>query len=442
MASKSAPPIDTQHVIPRSEHTLSRSILSPAALKVLQRLSEAGYRALLVGGGVRDPLLGIKPKDFDVATNATPEQIHSLFKRSRIIGRRFQIVHVRDGREIIEVSTFRAATETTPEQAGKDPFQLGSTGQIIRDNKFGSIEEDAFRRDFTVNALYYDIKDFSLIDYTGGLNDLEQRKLRIIGNPLQRYREDPVRMIRAIRLASKLAFELSPETAAPIKENAKLLQDVSPARLFEEVNKLFLAGYGHETYHMMLQYGLFEALFPEADIQIRSSESLQLFISQALINSDNRVEQGKPVVPAFLFSVLLWPQASQRYQELLDAGEPPVPALQKASQMAITAQQSYVSIPRRFTQNIREIWELQPRLIQRRKNRIYPLLEHPRFRAAYDFLLLREQSGEQLDQAGSWWTDFQDANKEQRDLLIDALPGNKRKRSKPRRRKPQGGNNP
>ncbi|MDF1643706.1 MAG: polynucleotide adenylyltransferase PcnB [Pseudomonadales bacterium] len=442
MVSKSESPSDLQHVIPRNEHTLSRSILSSAALKVLQRLSDAGYRALLVGGGVRDPLLDIKPKDFDVATDATPEQIHGLFKRSRIIGRRFQIVHVRDGREIIEVSTFRAASETKPKQSGKDLFQLGSTGQIIRDNQFGSIEEDAFRRDFTVNALYYDIKDFSLVDYTGGLEDLKQRKLKIIGDPLQRYREDPVRMIRAIRLASKLAFQLDPDTAAPIKENARLLRDVSPARLFEEVNKLFLAGYGHETYHMMLQYGLFEAMFPEADVQIRSSESLQLFISQALINSDNRVEQGKPVVPAFLFSVLLWPQASQRYQQLLGDGEPPIPALQKASQAAIAAQQTYVSIPRRFTQNIREIWELQPRLIQRRKNRIFPLLEHPRFRAAYDFLLLREQSGEQLDQAGSWWTDFQDANREGRDSLIDALPGNKRKRSKPRRRKPKNGNSP
>ena len=442
MTSISEPPKGLHAVIPRSDHTLSRGILSPAALKVLQGLSDAGFRALLVGGGVRDPLLGIKPKDFDVATDATPEQIHRLFKRSRIIGRRFQIVHVRDGRETIEVSTFRASTENPPDQAGKDPFQLGSTGQIIRDNKFGSIEEDAFRRDFTVNALYYDIKDYSLIDYTGGLKDIEQRKLRIIGNPLQRYREDPVRMIRAIRLASKLAFELSPETAAPIKENAMLLQDVSPARLFEEVNKLFLAGYGHETYHMMLQYGLFAALFPEANTLIRSDESLQLFISQALINSDNRVEQGKPVVPAFLFSVLLWPQANQRYQQLIEDGEPPVPALQKASQMAIAAQQTYVSIPKRFTQNIREIWELQPRLVQRRKNRIYPMLEHPRFRAAYDFLLLREQSGEQLDQAGQWWTEFQDANTEQRDELIEALPGNKRKRSKPRRRKPQGNNNP
>ena len=436
----SKPANGSGHLIPRSEHTLSRSILSPAALKVLQGLSAAGYRALLVGGGVRDPLVGIKPKDFDVTTDATPEQIHRLFKRSRIIGRRFQIVHVRDGRETIEVSTFRAATENPPDQAGKDPFQLGSSGQIIRDNKFGSIEEDAFRRDFTVNALYYDIEDFSLIDYTGGLKDIEQRTLRIIGNPLQRYREDPVRMIRAIRLASKLAFELSPETAAPIKQNAKLLQEVSPARLFEEVNKLFLAGYGHETYHMMLEYGLFEALFPEAHAQIQLDESLQLFISQALINSDNRVEQGKPVVPAFLFSVLLWPQANARHQKLLEAGEPPIPALQKACQDAIAAQQSYVSIPRRFTQNIREIWEMQPRLIQRRKNRIHPMLEHPRFRAAYDFLLLREQSGEQLDQAGSWWTEFQDSNKEQRDALIDALPGAKRKRSKPRRRKPKNGN--
>jgi poly(A) polymerase len=387
-------------------------------------------------------LLGIKPKDFDIATDATPEQIRSLFNRSRIIGRRFQIVHVRDGRETIEVSTFRAATESDSEAAGRNQFQLGSTGQIIRDNQFGSIAEDAFRRDFTVNALYYDIKDFSLIDYTGGFEDLKQRKLRMIGDPLQRYREDPVRMIRAIRLAAKLAFELSPETAAPIKENAKLLQDVSPARLFEEVNKLFLAGHGHETYHMMLQYGLFEALFPEADAQFRSNESLQLFISQALINSDNRVAQGKPVVPAFLFSVLLWPQASQGYQQRLDAGEASIPALQNAAQVAIATQQSYVSIPRRFTQNIREIWEIQPRLIQRRKNRIYPLLEHPRFRAAYDFLLLREQSGEQLEHAGSWWTDFQEANKEQRDNLIESLPGNNKKRSKPRRRKRQSSNIP
>ena len=442
MVSTSEPSDGLNQVIPRSEHTLSRSILSSAALNVLQRLSKAGYRALLVGGGVRDPLLGITPKDFDVATDATPEQIRNLFRRSRIIGRRFQIVHVRDGRETIEVSTFRAAPQDDPQPTGKNKFELGSTGQIIRDNQFGSIKEDAFRRDFTVNALYYDIKDFSLIDYTGGLQDLQQRTLKMIGDPLQRYREDPVRMIRAIRLASKLAFNLDPATAAPIKQNAKLLQDVSPARLFEEVNKLFLAGYGHETYHMTLQYGLFEALFPEAHSLIQDSESLQLFISQALINSDNRVEQGKPVVPAFLFSVLLWPQAHKRHQQLLEAGEPPVPALQKASIAAISAQQAYVSIPKRFTQNIREMWEMQPRLIQRRKNRIYPLLEHPRFRAAYDFLLLREQSGESLENAGQWWTDFQDANKEQRDAMVDALPGAKKKRSRPRRKKLQNGNPP
>lgn len=430
-------------VIPREEHTVSRQLFSDSALKVLYRLHNAGFEAYLVGGCLRDALLGESPKDFDVATNATPEELRDLFRNSRIIGRRFRIVHVRFGREIIEVTTFRGRPG---DDHGEHLAQQSEHGLLLRDNVWGNIEEDALRRDFTVNALYYNIADFSLHDWAGGIRDIESRTLRMIGDPSTRYREDPVRMLRAARFAAKLGFNIAPSTEAPIYDMAPLLLQIPPARLFEEVLKLFLSGYAVKTFHLLRHYGLFAMLFPEAEEAMQELDWVEPLILQALASTDTRIQNGRPVTPAFLFAAMLWPGVQRRTRQLLDSGMPPVPAQQTASQQVITRQLQHSSIPKRFSLPMRDIWDLQQRLPKRRGKRAFQTREHPRFRAAYDFLLLREAAGEIPTGLGDWWTAFQEGDEhEQRRLLgkVDADPastsgGRKRRPRKRRRNKSQG----
>ncbi|MFG6138792.1 polynucleotide adenylyltransferase PcnB [Halomonas sp. B23F22_10] len=431
-------------IIPREEHPVSRQHFSDAALKVLYRLHNAGHEAFLVGGCIRDSLLGRMPKDFDVATDATPEQVRELFRNSRIIGRRFRIVHVRFGREVIEVTTFRGKPS---DDHGDHIAQQSDDGMLLRDNVWGNIEEDAIRRDFTINALYYNIADFSIHDFAGGVQDIEDRTLRLIGDPATRYREDPVRMLRAVRFAAKLDFDIDPATEAPIAELAELMLQVPPARLFDEVLKLFMSGHGVETFHLLRDFGLFAMLFPEADEAMEELPWAEAVIERALTSTDRRVRDERPVTPAFLFAALLWGPVQLRQQALEADGMPPIPAQQAASQQVISRQLQHVSIPKRFSLPMRDIWDLQQRLPLRRGKRVFQTREHPRFRAAYDFLLVREAAGEMEPGLGDWWTAFQDADEhEQRRLLgkVDAdpagtpAPRNKRRRRR-RRRKPSNG---
>ncbi|WP_016853966.1 polynucleotide adenylyltransferase PcnB [Halomonas smyrnensis] len=431
-------------IIPREEHPVSRQHFSDAALKVLYRLHNAGHEAFLVGGCIRDSLLGRMPKDFDVATDATPEQVRELFRNSRIVGRRFRIVHVRFGREVIEVTTFRGKPS---DDHGDHIAQQSDDGMLLRDNVWGNIEEDAIRRDFTINALYYNIADFSIHDFAGGVQDIEDRTLRLIGDPATRYREDPVRMLRAVRFAAKLDFDIDPATEAPIAELAELMLQVPPARLFDEVLKLFMSGHGVETFHLLRDFGLFAMLFPEADEAMEELPWAEAVIERALTSTDRRVRDERPVTPAFLFAALLWGPVQLRQQALEADGMPPIPAQQAASQQVISRQLQHVSIPKRFSLPMRDIWDLQQRLPLRRGKRVFQTREHPRFRAAYDFLLVREAAGEMEPGLGDWWTAFQDADEhEQRRLLgkVDAdpagtpAPRNKRRRRR-RRRKPSNG---
>ncbi len=419
-------------VIPRPEHPISRANISPNALKVLNRLKQAGFQAYLVGGGVRDLLLGHEPKDFDIATNATPEEVRAVFRNCRLIGRRFRLAHVFFGREIVEVATFRGSNGD-----GGSDAQVTEHGMILRDNVYGSIAEDALRRDFTVNALYYNIADFSLVDYAGGLADIEQGRLRLIGeDPEARYREDPVRMLRAVRFACKLGFMIDPDCAAPIRELAELLGEISPARLFEETLKLFHGGYALQAFEKLRHYDLFAQLFPETDACLaREDHAFPItFVSRGLDNTDRRILEGKPVAPAFLFAVLLWEPVRLRYQALLDDGMPSAEAMALASHEVASAQQQWVAIQKRFALPMREIWALQPRLERRQGKRPMVLLSHPRFRAAYDFLLLRAEAGETDPEIAQWWTRFQDVDAAERAKMLGSKPQRKRKRG---RRKPK-----
>ncbi len=389
-------------VISRSEHNILHTGISENALKVLYRLKNAGYKAYLVGGGVRDLLLDIKPKDFDLVTDAKPEQIRELFRSCRLIGRRFRLAHVRFGSEIIEVSTFRAPHF---HDAGNGHSK---DGRIIRENVYGDIDDDVWRRDFTVNAIFYNIEDHSLVDYVGGLRDIEKRQLRLIGNSTARYREDPVRMLRAVRFAAKLDFSIHPSAGKPIFELNHLLQDIPNARLFEEFMKLFMTGNSLITFNQLRHYGLFMYLFPEAN-KILDEENNgithELFI-HALRNTDERIAEEKPVTPAFLLAIFLWPSLERMAIEYKSSGLAEMDAVQLASDAVISRQVTCIALPRRFTQMVREIWSLQVRLKHRKGKRPYRLLSHPRFRAAYDFLLLRAKAGENVYELADWWTDF------------------------------------
>ena len=437
-------------VIERDHHCISRHNISPNALKVLYALRDAGFYAFLVGGGVRDLLLGGTPKDFDVATDATPEQLKKVFRNARIIGRRFKIVHIHFGREIIEVTTFRAHHDQQNEIAddvsrrqiqGLDSAH-STGGMLLRDNVYGTIDADALRRDFTVNALYYTIDRFQVLDFCNGLADLQARQIRIIGNAHDRYKEDPVRMLRALRFAAKLDFEIEASTRAPIDEFAHLLESISPARLFDETIKLFTNGHSLQTFKLLKQYRVGRYLFaPTLEIldSADADDPASKLIDLALINTDYRLSEGKSITPAFLFAALLWPVLQRRVARITDnAIEEQTALLQQCADAVIHEQLQYTAIPKRFTIATKEIWELQSRLQRRNKRSINGAYSHPRFRAAYDFLLLREESGEDLQGIGQWWTDYQLSDTNRQTELTATLAGPRKKRRRRSRKKPAG----
>lgn len=429
-------------IIPRPEHIITRANINEAALKVLYRLRAAGFQAFLVGGGVRDLLLGREPKDFDVATDAHPEAVNELFRNSRLIGRRFKLVHVRFGREIIEVATFRGTHEEENTEQGHI-----EDGMILRDNVYGSLEEDAWRRDFTINSLYYDISDFSVVDYTGGIEDLENGLLRIIGDARQRYQEDPVRMLRAVRFAAKLGFRIHTDSELPLTELGERLEAVPPARLFDEILKLFMTGYALETFELLRHYDLFRYLFAMTDDALSRQDHgfPHMLVSKGLFNTDERVFAGKPVTPAFLFAILLWEPVREQALALQAEGVSEIQSLQIASESVIAAQVERVALPKRFSLQTREIWVMQARLKRRNGKRAERLFEQTRFRAAYDFLLLRAESGEdELKPLADWWTQYQELNTDSRASLAQQAPNSPSepatKKRRRRRRKPSQGN--
>lgn len=405
-------------IIPRSQHVISNTDISVNALKVLSRLHQANYEAYLVGGSVRDLLLRIKPKDFDIATSATPAQIKKLFRNCRLIGRRFRLAHIHFGREIIEVATFRAGAT----KHHKD-HQQSEDGLLLRDNVYGTVEDDAWRRDFTVNALYYDDANHTIIDFTGGFKDLQDQAIKLIGDPEKRYREDPVRILRAIRFAAKLALHIDPQTEQPIAACTELLEQIPAARLFEEVVKLFHSGKALTAYQLLTQYDVVKYLFPQTVnvIQQQLYPATEKLIQCTLQNTDNRISENKPVTPAFLFAALLWHPLLATAKQLQDEGLQPLAALEKAMGIVISEQVKTISIPRRFTQAMREIWLLQYRLPRLYKGRILHLYEHPRFRAAYDFFALRADAGEANAAVVEWWTTFQELDQIGQEQMIEQL---------------------
>jgi poly(A) polymerase len=418
--------------VPQSRHGMTRNAVSSAALKVCDLLAERGYAAYVVGGAVRDVLLGIEPKDFDVATDARPEQVKPLFRRALLIGRRFRLVHVMMGPETVEVSTFRAADARSSE---KDEH-----GRVLRDNVFGTMEEDAARRDFTVNALYFDCRSGEVIDFHGGLADLKKRTLRMIGDPETRFREDPVRMLRAVRLAAKLGLTIDGATRAPIKRLAPLLEHVPPPRLFEEMLKLLLSGHASACLRQLRAEGLHKGLLPLLDV-ILDQPLGERFVTLALAQTDERVLADRPVSPAFLFAALLWHEVLAAWRAREKRGERRIPALEAAMDEVLDAQSGKLAITRRLTATMREVWSLQPRFEERAGQRPWRLLEAPRFRMAYDFLALRAASGEVSEEIESWWRSFQGADEETRRamLLPDSGPPRRKRRRRRRGKKPAEG---
>ena len=430
-------------VIPREQHTISRKDISENALKVLYRLNKAGYEAYLVGGGVRDLLLGKKPKDFDVTTNATPDQVRKLFRNCRLVGRRFRLAHVMFGPEIIEVATFRGHHEDQP--ADRTTSQRGQNGMLLRDNIFGSIEDDAQRRDFTINSLYYSVADFSVRDYVGGMQDLEEGVIRLIGNPETRYREDPVRMLRAVRFAAKLHMRISPETAEPIARLATLINDVPPARLFEESLKLLQAGNGFDTYQLLREYSLFQPLFPTITRYFteKGDSSMERIINLVLKNTDTRIQNDMRVNPAFLFAAMLWyPQLETAQKIAQESGLTYHDAFALAMNDVLDEACRTLAIPKRITTLVRDIWQLQLRMSRRQGKRAWKLMEHPKFRAAYDLLALRAEieGNHELQRLVQWWGEFQVAAPPAQKGMLDVLddePETRRRHRRPRKRTPR-----
>ncbi|MGN6703650.1 MAG: polynucleotide adenylyltransferase PcnB, partial [Burkholderiaceae bacterium] len=414
------------------EHGIDPQLVSANAMRVTQTLQDAGFRAFVVGGAVRDLLLGVKPKDFDIATNATPEQVKRLFRRAFIIGRRFQIVHVMFGQDLLEVTTFRGAA---PDEAQKDEH-----GRVLRDNTFGEQHEDAVRRDFTLNAMYYDPASQTVLDYHGGVDDIRRRTLRIIGAPEERFREDPVRMLRAVRLAAKLNLTIDPATAAQIPVMAPLVNNVPAARVFDEMLKLLLSGYALACLTQLRKEGLHHGLLPLLDVVLEQPLG-EKFVTLALENTDERVRQGKPVSPGFLFASLLWHQVLEKWNAYQAAGEYPIPALHLAADSVLDAQTEKLALQRKIASDMRDIWAMQPRFERRIGKSPYKLLEHPRLRAGYDFLLLRCQSGEIDMEIGDWWTDFMAADGPGREELLARKPKTEGEASAPKKRRRRGGRN-
>jgi poly(A) polymerase len=501
-------PAAKPRVIPRAEHTISRSHVSPNALRVLYRLKDGGFQAFLVGGCVRDLLLGMEPKDFDVATDALPDQVKRLFRNCRLVGRRFRLAHVFFGQEIIEVATFRAATapsqgeeplaDADPEdgeapeldepelgseaadgaiasgaEAADDAAELAGeateeagggadgdarepafaragrpagddsqrmfdhTGRILRDNVYGTIDEDVWRRDFTANSLYYNIADFSIWDYVGGVEDIAARRLRLIGDPETRFREDPVRMLRAARFEAKLGFEIDPQTAEPIGRLRELLGGVPPARLFDEMLKLFLTGHGARSLEVLRRRGLLEQLLPNVDAYLvaHAGGLVERLLMKGLENTDARAAAGRPVTPTFLLALLLYGPIAQIIEAMPPERWHEIAAIAEACERAVRQAQAHLTIPRRFSLGVSEMFALQPRLEHPSGRRALRLLTHPRFRAAYDLLLLRSQLGLASPEMARWWTEVQEVPHEEQGSMADALV----QRSGPRPERPRSG---
>jgi poly(A) polymerase len=406
-------------IIAAKNHKIDQSLISQAALKTCDGLQKAGFEAFIVGGAVRDLLMNVKPKDFDVATNATPEEVYRVFRRSRIIGKRFRLVHVLWGQETIEVSTFRG------HHLAEGDAQTNDSGRIIRDNVFGSLEEDAVRRDFTANALYYNPANEEVLDFHNGVADLKANLLRMIGDPTTRYQEDPVRMLRAVRLSAKLGLKIEKNTETPIQKLADLLQDVPPSRLFDEMLKLFLSGHAIESIVALRAQHLHHGLLPLLDVVLEQPLG-ERFVMLALKNTDNRIQQGKSSNPSFLFATLLWHEMIVAWEQYKAQGQHPIPALHMAMNEVIDIQAEKMAIHNRFTTTMKEIWAMQPRFEQRAGKRPYALLTHPRYRAGYD------ESGEIDMTLGEWWTEFADASTERRTamLLPDTAPKKRRRKRK------------
>lgn len=433
------------NVIPREKHSVSSSDISQSAKKVLTQLQSAGYEGYLVGGSVRDLLLGQAPKDFDIATNAHPEDVKALFKKNcRLIGRRFKLAHVYFGREIIEVATFRGTPSATS-STRKDNQTHSKKGQILCDNQYGTLEEDASRRDFTINAMYYDLDKRCIHDFANGLADLSKKQLQLIGNPEARYREDPVRMLRAIRFACKLDFTIASESAEPIYHLAPLLGNIPGARLFDECQKLFSTGHARQTFQLLRQFNLLEQLFPSTVNGLGKNPEFEKLIELFLANTDDRINQGKSTTLAFLLAAFFWQTFKLELERLQNNGVPLFPAIHQAAQVASNNYDNPITIPRRFAFSARDIWELQFRLPHRHGKRAAQLIQHPRFRAAYDFLLLREQAGELKPGLGQWWTDYQEADEQQRLKMaqkLQPMPQQKKRKNKKKHRTSQTKSSP
>jgi poly(A) polymerase len=412
-------------IVHKAQHGISREAISSGARRTCETLHERGFVAYVVGGAVRDLLLGLRPKDFDVATDADPEDVHKLFRRSRLIGRRFKLVHVMFGDETVEVSTFRASTVAETDEHGR----------VVRDNIYGSRADDSIRRDFTVNALYYDPASETVLDYHNGLRDLRNKSVRVIGDARARYREDPVRMLRAVRFAAKLGFTIDERTRKPISDMAHLLENVPPSRVYEEMQKLLLSGHAATSVRQLRSEGLHHGLLPLLDV-IFEQPMGERFVQLSLAQTDNRVRAGKPVSPAFLFAALLWHEVLAAWKKAEHKGLKSIPALFQAMDKVVDLQTDKLAFPRRFTAVMKEIWALQPRLEQRSGRRPFALVSHERFRAAFDFLVLRAASGEAPEELAQWWEKFQHASEGERQaMLLAPQPGEHRRKRRRRRKK-------
>ena len=426
------------NVIPYKSHRIARDRISRCAAKTCETLQQHGHAAYVVGGAVRDLLLGRDPKDYDVATDARPEQVRAMFRRSRIIGRRFRLAHVMCGNETIEVSTFRGNIGGSADRGTDDQQTTDEHGRILRDNVYGSLEDDARRRDFTVNALFYDPVREEVLDYHGGVADLKARKLRMIGDPMQRYREDPVRMLRAVRLAASRGLEIEPRTRKPIRALAELLHNVPKARVFDEMMKLLLSGHAAECVRRLRREGLHHGLLPLLDVILEQPQG-ERFVMLALENTDKRINADKPVSPGFLFAALLWHEVLAAWKQAQARGMHTMPALFQAMDQVLQVQAEKLAIPRRYGADMKDIWALQARLLNRSGRRPYHLLEHMRFRAGYDFLRLRCESGEIDVAIGEWWEKFQRTDEATRaGMLLKDSAGGKKRRRRRRRRKDEG----
>ena len=421
-------------VIGVNKHGLRRARISSGSRRTVETLQENGYKAYIVGGAVRDLLAGMTPKDFDVATNATPEQVRKCFRRARLIGRRFQIVHVMMSSETIEVTTFRGHHTSVAVNARTPTAQVDDTGRVLRDNVFGSQKDDAARRDFTVNALYFDPVNETILDYHHGMADLKQKTLRMIGDPNTRYREDPVRMLRALRLSAKLDFSIDPATCEPIHALSNLIENVPPSRLFDEMLKLLTSGQAVKCLLRLREAGLHHRLLPLLEVVLNDKQG-ERFVMRALEKTDARVQEGKPISPGFLFATLLWPNVLTHWTKQQEAGERPTAALFLAMDEVLDVQAEKLAITHRIAGDIKDIWAMQPRFLQRSGKRPFALVEQQRFKAAYDFLLLRVETGEVEADIGAWWTTFFNGDSPTREALLIAPPQKERRKRKPRKPK-------